>query len=204
MLQGTASIIFALILGLVGVGFVIWQIQRVLSEDDGNDTMRTIAAAIQEGAAAFLNKEYTILAIFVVVVALIIAVFLSWQTAVCFVTGALTSALAGYLGMWIAVRSNVRTAAAAARSLNDGLRVAFGSGSIMGMAVVSFGILGLTILYLAFDGNIDYVTGFGFGASSIALFARVGGGIYTKAADVGADLVGKVEQGIPGRGARRS
>jgi K(+)-stimulated pyrophosphate-energized sodium pump len=197
LLQGTASIIFALILGLVGVGFVIWQIQRVLSEDDGNDTMRTIAAAIQEGAAAFLNKEYTILAIFVVVVALIIAVFLSWQTAVCFVTGALTSALAGYLGMWIAVRSNVRTAAAAARSLNDGLRVAFGSGSIMGMAVVSFGILGLTILYLAFDGNIDYVTGFGFGASSIALFARVGGGIYTKAADVGADLVGKVEQGIP-------
>ncbi|MCC6456802.1 MAG: sodium-translocating pyrophosphatase [Caldilineaceae bacterium] len=197
MLQGTVSIVFALILGLVGVGFVIWQIQRVLQEDDGNDAMRAIAAAIQEGAAAFLNREYTILAIFVAVVALIIAVFLSWQTAICFVAGALTSALAGYLGMWIAVRSNVRTAAAAARSLNDGLRVAFGSGSIMGMAVVSFGILGLTILYLAFDGNIDYLTGFGFGASSIALFARVGGGIYTKAADVGADLVGKVEQGIP-------
>jgi K(+)-stimulated pyrophosphate-energized sodium pump len=197
LLQGTVSIVFALILGLVGVGFVVWQIQRVLQEDDGNDTMRAIAAAIQEGAAAFLNREYTILAIFVVVVGLIIAIFLSWQTAVCFIAGALTSALAGYLGMWIAVRSNVRTAAAAARSLNDGLRVAFGSGSIMGMAVVSFGILGLTILYLAFDGNIDYVTGFGFGASSIALFARVGGGIYTKAADVGADLVGKVEQGIP-------
>jgi K(+)-stimulated pyrophosphate-energized sodium pump len=181
----------------VGVGFVVWQIQRVLQEDDGNDTMRAIAAAIQEGASAFLNREYTILAIFVVVVTLIIAVFLSWQTAVCFASGAVTSAAAGYLGMWIAVRSNVRTAAAAARSLNDGLRVAFGSGSIMGMAVVSFGILGLTILYLAFDGNIEYLTGFGFGASSIALFARVGGGIYTKAADVGADLVGKVEQGIP-------
>jgi K(+)-stimulated pyrophosphate-energized sodium pump len=197
LLQGTVSIVFALILGLVGVGFVVWQIQRVLQEDDGNDAMRAIAAAIQEGAAAFLNREYTILAVFVAIVALIIAVFLSWQTALCFVAGALTSALAGYLGMWIAVRSNVRTAAAAARSLNDGLRVAFGSGSIMGMAVVSFGILGLTILYLAFDGNIDYLTGFGFGASSIALFARVGGGIYTKAADVGADLVGKVEQGIP-------
>ena len=197
MLQGTVSVIFALILGLVGVGFVVWQIQRVLQEDDGNDEMRAIAAAIQEGAAAFLNREYSILSIFVAVVAVVIAVFLSWQTAVCFIAGAATSGLAGYLGMWIAVRSNVRTAAAAARSLNDGLRVAFGSGSIMGMAVVSFGILGLTILYLAFDGNIDYITGFGFGASSIALFARVGGGIYTKAADVGADLVGKVEQGIP-------
>ncbi len=197
MLQGTVTIVFALVLGLVGVGFVVWQIQRVLQEDDGNDAMRAIAAAIQEGASAFLNREYTILSIFVAVVTVIIAVFLSWQTAICFAAGAATSALAGYLGMWIAVRSNVRTAAAAARSLNDGLRVAFSSGSIMGMAVVSFGILGLTILYLAFDGNIDYVTGFGFGASSIALFARVGGGIYTKAADVGADLVGKVEQGIP-------
>jgi K(+)-stimulated pyrophosphate-energized sodium pump len=197
LLQGTASVVFALILGLVGVGFVVWQLQRLLQEDTGNETMQTIAAAIQEGAAAFLNREYTILAFFVAVVTLIIAVFLSWQTAVCFLVGAVTSALAGYLGMWTAVRANVRTAAASARSLNDGLRVAFGSGSIMGMAVVSFGILGLAILYLAFDGNIDYITGFGFGASSIALFARVGGGIYTKAADVGADLVGKVEQGIP-------
>jgi K(+)-stimulated pyrophosphate-energized sodium pump len=195
--QGTLSIVFTLILGLTGVGFVIWQIQRVLQEDDGNETMRTIAAAIQEGASAFLNREYTILTAFVVIVSLVIAVFLNWQTALCFVAGAFTSALAGYLGMWIAVRANVRTAAAASRSLNDGLRVAFGSGSIMGMAVVSFGIIGLTILYLIFDGNIEYLTGFGFGASSIALFARVGGGIYTKAADVGADLVGKVEQGIP-------
>jgi K(+)-stimulated pyrophosphate-energized sodium pump len=197
LLQGTVSIVFALILGLVGVGFVFWQIQRVLQEDTGNETMQAIAAAIQEGAAAFLNREYTILSIFVVAVTLVIAAFLSWQTALCFLAGALTSAMAGYLGMWIAVRSNVRTAAAASRSLNDGLRVAFASGSIMGMAVVSFGILGLTILYIAFDGNIDYLTGFGFGASGIALFARVGGGIYTKAADVGADLVGKVEQGIP-------
>lgn len=197
LLQGTASIVFSLLLGLVGVGFVVWQIQRVLQEDDGNETMRTIGAAIQEGAAAFLNREYTIIAVFVVVVTVIIGVFLNWQTAVCFAVGAFTSALAGYLGMWIAVRSNVRTAAAAARSLNDGLRVAFASGSIMGMAVVSFGILGLSILYLAFDGNVDYITAFGFGASGIALFARVGGGIYTKAADVGADLVGKVEQGIP-------
>ncbi|RIK37573.1 MAG: sodium-translocating pyrophosphatase, partial [Chloroflexi bacterium] len=197
MLQGNAAVIFALVLGLLGVGFVIWQIQRVMSEDTGNDTMREIAKAIQEGASAFLHREYSTMTIFVVIVALVISVFLEWQTAVCFVAGALTSAAAGYIGMWTAVRSNVRTAAAAQRSLNDGLRVAFSSGSIMGMAVVSFSILGLTILYLAFDGNVNYITGFGFGASSIALFARVGGGIYTKAADVGADLVGKVEQGIP-------
>jgi K(+)-stimulated pyrophosphate-energized sodium pump len=186
-----------LILGLVGIGFVVWQLQKVLQEDVGNETMQEIAAAIQEGASAFLNREYSILAIFVAVVAVIIAVFLSWQTAICFVIGAFTSALAGYLGMWTAVRANVRTAAAASRSLNDGLRVAFSSGSIMGMAVVSFAIIGISILYLVFDGNIAYITGFSFGASSIALFARVGGGIYTKAADVGADLVGKVEQGIP-------
>ncbi|MEX1020211.1 MAG: sodium-translocating pyrophosphatase [Litorilinea sp.] len=197
MIQGTAAIIFAMVFGVVGIGFVIWQIRNVLAEDTGNDKMREIAAAIQEGAAAFLNREYTFLLGFVALVAVIIAVFLSWQTAVCFVAGAFTSAAAGYLGMWIAVRSNVRTAAAAQRGLNDGLRVAFSSGSIMGMAVVSFAILGLTILYLIFDGNIQFITGFGFGASSIALFARVGGGIYTKAADVGADLVGKVEQGIP-------
>ncbi|GIV77815.1 MAG: putative K(+)-stimulated pyrophosphate-energized sodium pump [Litorilinea sp.] len=197
MLQGTASVIFALLMGLVGIGFVIWQMRNVLAEETGNETMRNISAAVQEGAAAFLNREYTFLTGFVIIVALVITIFLDWQTAVAFIAGALASGAAGYLGMMVAVRANVRTAAAAQRSLNDGLRVAFRSGSIMGMAVVSFSILGLTILYLAFDGNIAYITGFGFGASSIALFARVGGGIYTKAADVGADLVGKVEQGIP-------
>ena len=198
MLQGNASVVFALLFGILAIGFVLWQIRNVLAEDDGNDQMREIAAAIQEGAKAFLHKEYTYLAVFVVVVAILIAIGTgAWQTAVCFVVGAIASAGAGYLGMYIAVRSNVRTAAAASRSLNDGLRVAFSSGSIMGMSVVGFSILGLTILYLIFDGNIQYVTGFGFGASSIALFARVGGGIFTKAADVGADLVGKVEQGIP-------
>ncbi|MCB0070586.1 MAG: sodium-translocating pyrophosphatase [Caldilineaceae bacterium] len=186
-----------MIVGLVGIGYVVWKIKDVLDKDQGNETMRNIASAIQEGAAAFLNREYTYLAGFVVIVAAVIAIFLDWQTAVCFVSGALASAAAGYLGMYIAVRANVRTASAASNSLNDGLRVAFGSGSIMGMAVVSFSILGLTILYLIFDGNPTYLTGFGFGASSIALFARVGGGIYTKAADVGADLVGKVEKGIP-------
>ncbi len=197
MLEGTAGITFALVVALAGVVFVVIQLGRVLGQDAGNQTMQDIAAAIQEGAAAFLRREYTFLAGFVVVVAAIVAVWLDWQTAVSFVLGAFASASAGYLGMFTAVRSNVRTAAAAQKSLNDGLRVAFNSGSIMGMSVVSFSLIGLTVLYFLFDGNISYITGFGFGASSIALFARVGGGIYTKAADVGADLVGKVEQGIP-------
>jgi K(+)-stimulated pyrophosphate-energized sodium pump len=187
-------------MGLVGVWYVLWQFKQVLSHDQGNDTMRAIASAIQEGASAFLNREYRVLGIFVVIVAIVIATFLHWQTAMAFVIGALASAGAGYLGMYVAVRANVRTAAAASQGLHQGLRVAFGSGAIMGMSVVSFSLLGMTLLYMYFSGDpnqLVYITGFGFGASSIALFARVGGGIYTKAADVGADLVGKVEQGIP-------
>ena len=200
MLQTSASVIIALLMGIVGVGFVLWQLRRVLSYDQGNETMREIASAIQEGASAFLSREYRVLAIFVAIVATIITVFLQWQTALCFVVGAGASAGAGYLGMYVAVRANVRTAAAASIGLHEGLRVAFGSGAIMGMSVVSFSLIGMTVLYLFFKGDpnqLIYITGFGFGASSIALFARVGGGIYTKAADVGADLVGKVEKGIP-------
>ncbi|MBI1294015.1 sodium-translocating pyrophosphatase [bacterium] len=191
-------------IAVVALIYVVVQLVRVLRMDSGNQTMKEIASAIQEGAAAFLNREYTFLAGFVLVVAIVTYAFLNWQTAVSFVFGALASGAAGYLGMFTAVRANVRTAAAASKSLNDGLRVAFTSGSIMGMAVVSFSLLGMTGLFFFFTGMgfpeadvISYITGFGFGASSIALFARVGGGIYTKAADVGADLVGKVEQGIP-------
>ncbi|MBX3000354.1 MAG: sodium-translocating pyrophosphatase [Caldilineaceae bacterium] len=191
-------------IAIVGLIYVVFQLRRLLGMDAGNQVMRDIADAIQEGAAAFLNREYTFLAGFVLVVTIVIAAFLNWQTAVSFVLGAVASGAAGYLGMYTAVRANVRTAAAASKSLNDGLRVAFSSGSVMGMAVVSFSLLGMTGLYFLFasmgipEGQaIQYITGFGFGASSIALFARVGGGIYTKAADVGADLVGKVEQGIP-------
>jgi len=207
LLSANVSVVIALVLSLVGIGFVIYQMRRVLAEDQGNQTMREISHAIQVGAAAFLRREYTYLAGFVVVVALILGAFINWQTALNFVVGALISASAGYLGMYVAVRANVRTAAAAARSLNDGLRVAFGSGSVMGMAVVSFGLLGLSVMFLIFTGSdlvseIGFLAGFGFGASSIALFARVGGGIYTKAADVGADLVGKVEAGIPEDDAR--
>jgi K(+)-stimulated pyrophosphate-energized sodium pump len=194
------QVIMALLMGLLGVSFVIWHTKKVLSYEQGNHAMQTIALAIQEGASEFLKREYRILAIFVFIVAIIIGIFQHWQTSLCFVVGAIASAGAGYLGMYVAVRANVRTATAASHSLHEGLRVAFGSGAIMGMSVVSFSLIGMTVLYMIFSGDpnqLVYVTGFGFGASSIALFARVGGGIYTKAADVGADLVGKVEKGIP-------
>ena len=200
LLSTSVSIVIALLMGIAGVGFVLWQIKQVFAYDQGNELMREIGTAIQEGASAFLAREYRVIAIFVAMVATVITVFLQWQTAFCFVSGAIASAGAGYLGMYVAVRANTRTASAASRGLHEGLRVAFGSGAIMGMSVVSFSLIGMTVLFLIFNGDpnqLTYITGFGFGASSIALFARVGGGIFTKAADVGADLVGKIEKGIP-------
>ena len=200
LLSTSVSIVIALLMGIAGVGFVLWQLKRVFAYDQGNELMREIGTAIQEGASAFLAREYRVISIFVAIVATVIAVFLQWQTAFCFVSGAIASAGAGYLGMYVAVRANTRTASAASRGLHEGLRVAFGSGAIMGMSVVSFSLIGMTVLFLVFNGDpkqLTYITGFGFGASSIALFARVGGGIFTKAADVGADLVGKIEKGIP-------
>ena len=200
LLSTSVSIVIALLMGIGGVGFVLWQIKQVFAYDQGNELMREIGDAIQEGASAFLAREYRVIAVFVAMVATVIAVFLQWQTAFCFVSGAIASAGAGYLGMYVAVRANTRTASAASRGLHEGLRVAFGSGAIMGMSVVSFSLIGMTLLFLIFNGDpkqLTYITGFGFGASSIALFARVGGGIFTKAADVGADLVGKIEKGIP-------
>ncbi len=200
MIHANSAVMIAFLMGALGVSFVLWQLRRVLAYGQGSEAMQSIAHAIQEGASAFLNREYRILAIFVAIVATVITVFLQWQTAMSFVFGSVASAGAGYLGMHVAVRANVRTAAAASRGLHEGLRVAFGSGAVMGMSVVSFSLLGMGLLYVIFKGDpnqLVYITGFGFGASSIALFARVGGGIYTKAADVGADLVGKVEKGIP-------
>ncbi|MDQ4074795.1 MAG: sodium-translocating pyrophosphatase [Chloroflexota bacterium] len=193
-------IVVSIILGVVGLLFVGYTAQGVMSREPGTDEMIRIGHAIQEGATAFLFSEYRVLVVFVAVVAVLVGFALSIETAIAFVVGALLSGLAGNIGMNIAVRSNLRTAAAAQRSLNDGLRVAFGSGTVMGMSVVSLGLLGLSALFFLFGRDADAlqaITGFGFGASSIALFARVGGGIYTKAADVGADLVGKVEKGIP-------
>merc|ERR1719195_1615843 len=165
--------------------------------------MVKIANSIKEGAKAFLHKEYIYLTVFVIAMFVLIGIITEdWvETGLSFLLGAALSAFCGYCGMLIAVEANVRTANAAKTGLNSALKVAFGSGGVMGLSVVCLGMLGLIIIYGAVGGNTQvdtsYMAGFGFGASSIALFARVGGGIYTKAADVGADLVGKVESGIP-------
>ena len=174
--------------------------KEILKKDAGNEEMKEISTNISNGAMAFLNREYKYLAFFIVLVAIIIFIFLTWETAVSFVVGAVFSIVAGYAGMRIGVKANVRTAEGARKSQNDALSVAFSGGAVMGLAVVGLGTLGLGVLAMVFGLDklgIENITGFGLGASSIALFARVGGGIYTKAADVGADIVGKVEVGIP-------
>ena len=196
--------VISAVMGVMALAFAAALTMRVLKADEGNSRMRAIAESIREGSQAFLRREYLVLVPFVLVVAVVLWVLIDWhtrdqwipRTAISYLVGTICSATAGYIGMNVAVRANVRTAAAAMRGLNPALRVAFSSGAVMGMMVVGVGLLGITILYVIFQ-NIDYVIGFGFGASSIALFARVGGGIFTKAADVGADLVGKVEAGIP-------
>ncbi len=192
----------AVIAGILGLAFALFAAFYVLKQDQGSERMREISGAIKEGALAFLHREYQILAIFVVVVTIVLAVIpdLGWRVAIAFVFGALCSMGAGYAGMNMAIRSNARTAAAAQKSLNQGLRVSFHGGAVMGMTVVGVGILGLSILYFAFHHHQDFlkiIPAYGFGASGVALFARAGGGIYTKGADAGADLVGKVEKGIP-------
>lgn len=186
----------ALASGILALLFAGYLTSNVLSKDQGNEKMQEISKAVREGAMAFLTREYRTLAIFALVVTAILAVLIGWETALAYILGALASAVTGFIGMSIAVRSNLRTAAGAMKSLNDGLRVAFDSGSVMGISVVGVGIVGVSALYFIFR-DPSVIAGFSFGASSIALFARVGGGIYTKAADVGADLVGKVEAGIP-------
>ena len=177
--------------------FALYKARYVSKCDAGNSRMQEIAAAIAEGASAFLRAEYKILAIFIVVLFALITIFIDFGTAVCFVIGACFSILAGFFGMRVATKANVRTANAALTSgMNKALSVAFSGGSVMGMCVVGLGLLGCSLIYII-TGNYNILFGFSLGASSIALFARVGGGIYTKAADVGADLVGKVEAGIP-------
>ncbi|MFZ5970226.1 MAG: sodium-translocating pyrophosphatase [Bacteroidota bacterium] len=209
------TLIYALpAFGLLGLIYVAWKSAWVNSQDAGTDKMKKIASHIAEGAMAFLKAEYRILAVFVLCVALLLAFTANSETShplvgVSFVLGAFCSALAGFIGMRVATKANVRTTNAARTSLGKALEVAFTGGSVMGMGVVGIGVLGLSVLFIIYANQfgidtqenlnrvITIITGFSFGASSIALFARVGGGIYTKAADVGADLVGKVEAGIP-------
>tara|TARA_Y100000590_G_scaffold224340_1_gene253726 strand:+ start:18 stop:2036 length:2019 start_codon:yes stop_codon:yes gene_type:complete len=199
-------LIMALIVPLIGILFALYLSFKIIKQDEGNKDIIFIGNAIKEGAMAFLSKEYRVLSIFVIIVAIIITVLLDFgkditnyqlpKIAISYIAGAIGSAIAGFVGMSIAVRANYRTTVQAMKGLNPALRIAFNSGAVMGISVVSIGLLGITIIYLIFD-SMEAAAGFGFGASTIALFARVGGGIYTKAADVGADLVGKVEAGIP-------
>ena len=186
------------VFGILALLFATYLARKVARQEEGTGRMKEIAGAISEGARAFLMAEYRILIFFVVVLFVLIGIGIgNWVTAICFVVGALFSTMAGYCGMSVATKANVRTANAARVSgMNKVLSVAFSGGAVMGMCVAGFGVLGVSAIYLLTK-NVDVLSGFSLGASSIALFARVGGGIYTKAADVGADLVGKVEAGIP-------
>ena len=181
---------------VLALAFAYVMIKRVTSAEAGNARMQEIAAAIAEGARAFLFAEYRILVIFMAVLFVVIGFAINWMNAVCFLIGCCFSIAAGYIGMNVATKANVRTANAAQHGMNRALQIAFSGGSVMGMCVVGLGLLGVAGIY-AITKNFDILSGFSLGASFIALFARVGGGIYTKAADVGADLVGKVEAGIP-------
>lgn len=183
--------------GLMALVFIVFIAKGIIKKSPGNDRMIEIGNSIEKGAMAFLKREYMYLSVFIVALFIIIAIFLNFKTAIAFVVGATFSILSGFIGMKVAVKSNVRTAEAAKTSMKDALSVAFSGGAVMGLAVAGLGLLGVSFFAIAYNLDATYITGFGLGASSIALFARVGGGIYTKAADVGADLVGKVEAGIP-------
>ncbi|HXV83817.1 MAG TPA: sodium-translocating pyrophosphatase [Candidatus Binatia bacterium] len=199
--------IYSGVVGLLGLMFVAYLSVRVLSKETGNATMQELSSYIYEGAMAFLAREYRAIAVFVAIVTVLIGLGIDWATAVSYVIGALCSLTAGVIGMHIATRANVRTAQAATKGFNEAMGVAFPGGAVMGLAVVSIGLFAVSALYWYFGGAsvsgeslreaVNLLAGFSMGASSVALFARVGGGIYTKAADVGADLVGKVEAGIP-------
>ncbi|MDD4726284.1 MAG: sodium-translocating pyrophosphatase [Tissierellia bacterium] len=191
------SIAVAIVAGILALIFSYNKLSWIGKQEPGNERMKEISGYIHDGSMAFLTREYKSLAIFVASLFIILVIFIDLATAICFVFGAVCSAIAGYVGMQAATKANVRTANAAKESgMTKALNVAFSGGAVMGMVVVGLGILGVTISYIAFR-EPGIITGFSLGASSIALFARVGGGIYTKAADVGADLVGKVEAGIP-------
>jgi K(+)-stimulated pyrophosphate-energized sodium pump len=190
------------IVGLVGAGVVAYFVRYVLRQDQGSARLKEISAAIKEGGLTFIRREYRTLIIVVAIIAVILAVVpsLGWEMSVAFIFGALTSMAAGYAGMNMALRSNGRTCAAAQKGLNNALRVSFRGGAVMGLTVVSIGIISLSILYFAWHNHPNFlfiIPAFGTGASLVALFARVGGGIFTKGADAGSDLVGKVEAGIP-------
>jgi len=206
------ALTLSLVIPVASLGFAWWLYQWIIKKDQGTDEMQQVAGAIREGARAFLNRQYRTIALISVIVAVALyAIYawtdrsaLGWHTSISFLLGAVSSAISGVIGMWVAVRSNVRSAAAAKRSFNEALTIALRGGAVSGLTIVSLSLIGIAGLfavyrYLGFEATEipHLIVGYGFGASLVALFAQLGGGIYTKAADVGADLVGKIEAGIP-------